>query len=169
MVAPVIPSAAYHFVLQAVDSTSVFNAAHSYTTAAAGIFNNEGLSADKITAALVKTPEQEDWTIESIGDDAITDTFQTGDSISVVLQANDKFYLPEMDIDVLYVIRNSEGSVLSSFISEETVDWKALWYDNSYQNGELTIPKVPTEPGNYSVCIYFNHQAVTVASFTITE
>ena len=169
VVAPVIPSATYHFVLQAVDSTSVFNAAHSYTTAAAGIFNNEGLSADKITAALVKTPEQENWTIESIGDDAITDTFQTGDSISVVLQANDKFYLPEMDIDVLYVIRNSEGSILSSFISEETVDWKALWYDNSYQNGELTIPKVPTEPGNYSVCIYFNHQAVTVASFTITE
>ena len=169
VVTPVVPSATYHFVLQAVDSTSVFNAAHSYTTSAAGIFSNQGLTADKITAALVKTPDQEDWTIESIGEDAITDTFQAGDSISVILQANDKFYLPEMDIDVMYVIRNGEGSVLSAFIAEETVDWKALWYDDSYQNGELTIPKVPEEPGKYSVCIYFNHQAVTVASFTVTE
>lgn len=169
VIKPRIPSTRYNFTLQAADSTSVFNSTHSFICPGADIFSNQGLSADKISSYLVKTPEQEDWTIESIGDDAITDTFQSGDSISVVLKANDKFYLPEMEIDVMYVIRDGEGNVLSPYISDETVDWKELWYDDSYQNGELTIPKVPEEPGDYSVSIYFNNLAVTVVSFTITE
>ena len=169
VITPRIPSTRYNLVLQAADSTTVFNASHSFICPGAEIFNNQGLSADKIASYLVKTPEDEAWTIESIGDDAITDTFQSGDSISVVLKADDKFYLPEMDIDVMYVIRDGEGNVLSSLTSTETVDWKALWYDDSYQNGELTIPQVPVEPGSYSVSIYFNNLAVTVVSFKITE
>ena len=169
VITPRIPSTRYNFVLQAADSTTVFNAAHSVVCPGADIFSNQGLSANKIASYLVKTPDEEGWTIESIGDDAITDTFQAGDSISVVLKADDKFYLPEMDIDVMYVIRDGEGNVLSALTSTETVDWKALWYDDSYQNGELTIPQVPEEPGNYSVSIYFNNLAVTVVSFVITE
>lgn len=169
VIKPRIPSTRYNFVLQAADSTSVFNSTHSFICPGADIFSNQGLSADKISSYLVKTPEQEDWTIESVGDDAITDTFQSGDSISVVLKANDKFYLPEMDIEVMYVIRDDEGNVLSPYISDETVDWKELWYDDSYQNGELTIPKIPEEPGEYSVSIYFNNLAVTVVSFVIIE
>lgn len=169
VISPRIPSTRYNFVIQAADSTSVFNNLHSFVCPSADIFSNEGLSADKIASYLVKTPDEAEWTIESIGDDAITDTFQSGDSISVVLKADDKFYLPEMDIQVMYVIRDGEGNVLSPYISTETVDWKALWYDDSYQNGELTIPKVPEEPGKYSVSIYFDNLAVTVVSFVITE
>ena len=169
VITPRIPSTRYNIVLQAADSTTVFNAPHSFICPGAEIFSNQGLSAEKISSYLVKTPEEEAWTIESIGDDAITDSFQSGDSISVVLKADDKFYLPEMDINVMYVIRDGEGNVLSGLTSTETVDWKALWYDDSYQNGELTIPQVPTEPGKYSVSIYFNNLAVTVVSFEITE
>lgn len=169
VISPRIPSTRYNFVIQSADSTSVFNNSHSYVCPGADIFSNQGLSADKIASYLVKTPEEENWTIESIGEDAITDTFKPGDNISVVLKADDKFYLPEMDVEVMYVIRDGGGNVLSSYISEETVDWKDLWYDDSYQNGELNIPKVPEEPGNYSVSIYFNDLAVTVVSFTIAE
>ena len=169
VITPRIPSTRYNIVLQAADSTTVFNASHSFICPGAAIFSNQGLSAEKISSYLVKTPEEENWTIESIGDDAITDTFQSGDSISVVLKADDKFYLPEMDIDVMYVIRDGEGNVLSSLTSTETIDWKALWYDDDYQNGELTIPQVPTDSGKYSVSIYFNNLAVTVVSFEITE
>lgn len=164
-----IPNAAYHFEIQAADSTSIFNNRHSFVCPSAGIFTNEGLSADKITSHLLKTPDQEDWTIDAIGEDAYTDTFQSGDSISVVLTADDDFYLPEMDIDVMYVIRDEEGNVLSRYLSHETRDWKDLWYDDDYHNGELTIPKIPTEPGNYSLSIYFNDLAVTATNFTIAE
>ena len=164
-----IPSAAYRMTVQAADSTSIFNNSHTYTCPNAGVYTNQGLDANNIRAYLLKTPEEEGWTIESVGDDAITDTFQSGDSISVVLKASDNFYLPEMDIDVMYVIRNGEGNVLTKYISRETIDWKQLWYDDDYHNGELTIPNVPTDAGDYSVSIYFNNLAVTAINFTITE
>lgn len=164
-----IPSAAYRFTIQAADSTSIFNNTHTYTCPNADIYTSQGLSANNITAYLLNTPEEEAWTIESVGEDAITDTFQSGDSISVVLKAADNFYLPEMDIEVMYVIRNGEGNVLTKYLSRETIDWKTLWYDDDYHNGELTIPSVPSEPGDYSVSIYFNNQAVTAITFTITE
>lgn len=169
VITPCIPSAEYTFTIQSADSTSVFNNIHGYISAGAAVFNNEGLSADKISAHLLKTPDLEDWTIDSIGTDAYTDTFLPGDSISIVLTASDNFYLPEMNIDVMYVIRDGNGNVLSKYISQETRDWKDLWYDDDYHNGELTIPEVPEEPGNYSVSVYFNKLAVTATNFTISQ
>lgn len=169
LIEPRIPNAGYTFTIQAVDSTTVFNNVHSYICPGADIYSNEGLSAANISAHLVKTPEDEDWTIDSIGEDAFTDTFQTGEHISLVLTANDNFYLPERDIDVLYVIRDGNGNVLSQYISTETRDWKALWYEADYHNGELNIPKVPEEPGDYSLSLYFDNMAVTAINFTITE
>ena len=161
-----IPSAAYHFEIQTADSTSVFNNLHSFVCPAVGIYSNQGLSADKITSHLLVTPDQENWTVDDIGEN-FTDTFQSGESISVVLKANDKFYLPEMDIDVMYVIRDGSGNVLPQHIAREVRDWKDIWYEGNYQNGELTIPSVPTESGNYSVSIYFDNMAVTATNFTI--
>lgn len=164
-----IPSAEYHFEIQAADSTSIFNNIHSFVCPAADVFTYQGLSANKITAHLLKTPEEDGWTFDSVGDDAVTDTFQPGDSISVVLKANDDFYLPEADIEIMYVIRDGEGNVLSQYVSHETRDWKDIWYDADYHNGELTIPEVPQEPGDYSVSIYFDDLAVTATNFTISE
>jgi hypothetical protein len=74
-----------------------------------------------------------------------------------------------MDLAVMYVIRDGNGNVLSQYISQETRDWKDLWYDADYHNGELTIPKVPETPGNYSVSVYFNNLAVTATNFTISQ
>ncbi|MGM9588771.1 MAG: protein kinase [Faecousia sp.] len=167
VVTPRIPSAAYHFVLQAADSTSVFNGQHSFVCPSADVFTFQGLSANKIRAHLLVTPEAEDWTVGSVGKDAFADTFQVGDSISVALIASDNFNLPEAPIEVTYVIRDGGGNVLSKYISDETRDWKDIWYDDDYHNGELTIPEVPQEPGDYSVSIYFNHLAVTVINFSI--
>lgn len=169
VIEPRIPSAEYTFTVQAADATSVFNSVHKYVSANAEVFTNEGLSANKISAHLLKTPDEADWTIDNIGTDAYTDTFLPGESISIVLTASDNFYLPEMDISVMYVIRDGNGSVLSQYISQETRDWKALWYEGDYHNGELTIPDIPEEPGNYSVSVYFNNLAVTATNFTISQ
>ena len=169
VVTPRIPSAKYTFTIQAVDSTSIFNNVHTFTCPAADVYANQGLSAHNVRAHLLKTPEEEGWTIDSIGEDAYTDTFQPGDSISVVLTTTDNFYLPEMDIQAMYVIRDGNGNVLSNYISNETIDWKSLWYDDDYHNGELTIPDVPEEPGDYSLSLYFDNLAVTAIKFTIAE
>lgn len=164
-----IPSARYEFTVQTADSTSVFNSIHSYTCPAADVFENQGLSANKITAHLLVTPEGESWSADALKDDDYTDTFHLGDSISVVLKANDNFYLPKMELNALYVIRDGNGNVLSRYVSEDVLDWKELWYAGDYHNGELTLPKVPEEPGDYSVSIYFNGLAVTATNFTILE
>ncbi len=169
VITPRVPSAAYHFTIQAADSTSIFNNIHSYTCPAAEVFTFQGLSADKITAHLLKTPEEEGWTVDSVGEDAFSDSFQAGDSISVALKANDDFYLPEEDIEVMYVIRDGSGNVLSKYVSKETRNWKDIWYEADYHNGELTIPEVPEEAGDYSVSIYFNNLAVTATKFTLVE
>lgn len=163
-----IPGAKYRFVVQTADSSTVFNEIHSYICPNAEIFAFEGMSGDSITSLLLKTPAEEGWTCESVGEDVFTDTFQSGDPISIVLKSSDKFHLPETTISVMYVIRNGDGKVLSDYISMETVDWKALWYDDNYQNCELDIPNVPKEAGNYSISIYFNNRAVTSTKFTIS-
>jgi len=163
-----IPGATYQFVLQATDSTSVFNNTHSFSCPNADIFTNEGMTAEKLTAYLLKTPQEDDWLGEDIASDAFTDTFQSGDQISVVLKCSSNFYLPKMNIDVLYVIRDVNGYVLSDYISRETIDWKDLWYDGDYHNGELDIPAIPAESGSYNVSIYFNNLAITSTQFTIS-
>lgn len=163
-----IPGAQYRIVIQTTDTATVFNDIHTFTCPNADIFTNEGMRADSITSLLLKTPTEEGWTSESIGDDVYMDTFQSGDPISIVLKSSDNFHLPEMSISVLYVIRNADGKVLSDHISREVVDWKALWYDGDYHNCELDLPSVPTEAGKYSVSIYFNNSAVTSTQFTIS-
>lgn len=166
---PHIPGATYNISLQVSDSTFIFSNSYSFTTPEAGRFNQHDLSAEWITPYLLKTPEEESWTAETVGKDVYTDTFRTGDSISVVLKAADAFLLPKDVTPVLYVIRDAEGNVLSRYVSEENVIWEDLWYPDDYHNCELTIPKVPTEPGSYSLSIYFNYRHVANADFTITE
>lgn len=164
-----IPEAKYKFTIQAADTTSVFNSVHTYTCPSAEIFFAHELSADKISALLLKTPDKEDWLYENVNKDAFTDTFAIGDSISVVLKADANFYIPEYALDVLYVIRDEDGKVMLDYVSQSKEDWKTLWYAGDYHCGELDIPKVPDYAGKFSVSIYFNGKAIVSTNFTIQE
>jgi len=168
VISPKIHGTTYRFEIQATDNTTIFANSYQHTCANAEIFDSYGLSAEKITAYLLKTPEG-DWTYDTVGNDAFSESFTIGDSISVVLRAATDFYLPREDIEVLYVIRDAAGNVLGDLVVKETIDWNALWFDGDYHVGELDIPKVPTKAGNYSVSIYFNNAAVTSTTFAITE
>lgn len=168
VIEPRIPGATYNFQIQAADSTSLFGGIQSFQIPNAETFDNYDLSAARVKAYLLKTPEEDGWTAETIGNDLYTDTFQSGDSISVVLKADDAFDLPkDVVVPVLYVIRDGNGNVLSKYVSEKNEIWEDLWYSDNYHNCELDIPKVPTEPGNYSVSIYFNYFAMASTNFTI--
>ena len=167
VISPAVPGSTYHFVIQAADSTSVFGASREYTTPDPAVYAGQGMSAEHVTAQLLKTPEEDNWTAETVGDSVYTDTFQVGDSISLVLKSGDRFNLPEMDINVLYVIRDSQGNVLSRYTATEAKEWKSLWYPGNYQNCELTIPKVPGEQGSYNLSLYFDNKSVAAVNFTI--
>lgn len=167
-ISPRLPSADYRFTIQAADGTSIFSSEQIYKCPGAEVFEGQGLSAEKITGHLLKTPEGE-WSYESEGKDAFSDTFTSGDSLSLVLQASINFYLEKEDISVMYVFRDGSGNVLPDLVSQETVDWEELWYDGDYHMGELNVPKAPTEPGDYSLSLYFNNKAVIYITFSITE
>lgn len=168
IISPRIHGATYHFEIQAADGRSIFSNLHTYTCPNPEIFATQGLSGDHISGYLLKTPEG-DWSYESVGDEAFSSTFASGDSLSLVLKASVSFYLEEEEISVMYVFRDSEGNVLPDLIQQDTVDWKELWYDGDYHMGELDIPKAPTEAGDYSLSLYFNSAAVLVITFSITE
>ena len=167
VVSPKIPDAEYHFQILAANGMSVFENTHSYATPTAKPWANHSLVAASITARLTKTPDNRDWTASSLSASDYTDTFASGDPISVVLHANQNFYIPSEKITALYVIRDGDGNAIPKTVTKETLDWKELWIDGDYHDCELDLPIVPTDPGRYSISIYFNDAFVASADFTI--
>ena len=168
-IAPAIPGAKYDFTVQAADTTTIFNSTSTYTCPEAEPFEANALSVDMLTIDLLKTPEEDDWYYENVSGDALTDTFASGDGISIVLRSSDSFYLPGSEVDILYVIRDAYGNVLPEQTAEDTMIWKNIWTGGDVKNGELDIPKVPTAPGKYVLDLYFDGMRVAELSFTITE
>lgn len=168
-VAPMVPAAAYKFTIQAADGKSVFSNTYTHDTPNAQVWDSQGLSANNITANLLVTPTDEDWTYDKVGTDGYTDTFQAGESISIVLHGTTGFYLEPEEIQILYVIRDAYGNILPDYISQETGDWEDLWYAGDYHYGELDLPKAPDKPGDYSLSLYFNGLAITAIDFTVTQ
>ena len=167
-ISPKIPGAKYTFNLQSADGTSIFSNIHSYTTAEAEAFNANHLTADMLTVDLLKTPEEENWYCENISDEQLTDQFQSGDGISVVLRSSDTFYLPGSKTTVLYVIRDSYGNVLSRHTKAEEIVWKSIWTGGDSKNGELDLPSVPESAGSYVLNLYFDGMHVAELPFSIS-
>lgn len=168
-ITPRIPGAKYQFTIQAADATSIFSNVQTYTCPTAESFSENGLSSEEITGHLVKTPDDPNWTFDSIGEDAFTDQFSSGDNISIVLYGSTNFYLPGTALDILYVIQDAHGNVLPDLVSQAQGYWKDIWYAGDYHYGELDLPTAPTTAGDYSLSIYFNGAQVTVIDFSITE
>ena len=169
IISPRVPGAKYQFTIQAADGTSIFGNVNTYTCPNASVYEDHGLSADFISAHLVKTPDNEDWRFETVGTGAFTDQFTVGDKISVVLHGTANFYVPEDPLNILYVIRDGYSNVIPKYISEDTGDWKEIWYAGDYHYGELNVPTAPDVPGDYSLSIYFNGKAITVITFTVSQ
>lgn len=168
-VTPRIPGARYTFTLQAANDTTIVNSVHSYTVEEAEAFSGNKLTADMLTVDLIKTPSEEKWYCENVSDDQITNQFQLGDGISLMLRSSDSFYLPGSDTRVLFVIRDAYGNVLPQYTQEQTIVWKNIWTGGDSKNGELNVPAVPEYAGSYELSLYFDGQLVTTLPFTITE
>ncbi len=169
VISPRIHGTAYHFSLQAADSTSIFGNTYTYQCPEAAPYQEHGFDTAKTTAYLLPTPDHEHWTNNDVGRDDFTDTFSVGQKMSVLLFCDNRFYIPEEDISILYVIRNAYGDVLTKYLSQDSADWKDLWLGGSVNYAELDIPAVPEEIGTYTICIYFNNLAVASAEFSIIE
>lgn len=167
LISPRVPGASYQFTIQTADSTSVFNGVHNYRCPAGEPFVAHAISADKITAKLLETPADADWSADNIDRSAFTNVFSKGQKISMVLEAGVSFYLDHEDVSVLYVIRDADGKVLPNLVEQVRTDWHDLWVNGDYHFCELNIPNVPENSGSYRIDLYFNGSPVVSESFTI--
>ena len=168
-VSPRVPGGKYEFLVQAADGTTVFNSVHNHTVPEAKALELNGLTADMLTADLLKTPEEAKWYYENIQEEDLTDTFSSGDNISIVLRSSGSFYLPGSEVKVLYVIQDSYGNILSELVAEDRFYWKDLWNGGDVKNGELDLPAAPTAAGEYVLNLYFDGMSVAQLPFTITQ
>lgn len=171
-----VPAATYELTIQAADGSTVFTNTHSHKTANAAVYRNEDqafyrdLHSQLFFVNLLKTPEKESWNHNDVNKNMYTTTFAPGESISVLMYYMKDFYIRHENITVMYVIRDENGNVLSEYIAIENMDWRDdLWNGPNYHYAGLDVPQVPTEPGNYSLGIYFDGLAITSVEFTIAE
>ena len=168
-ISPRIPGTQYRFEIQAADSTSIFNNIQTYDCPEAEPYTDHSFEPDKVTARLLRTPEKNNWTKADIREEDYTTQFSVGDNISVLLSCSARFFIPEDPISIMFVIRNADGDVDAKLISETEDDWHDLWVHYDTQSGELDIPTVPTQPGDYTVSIYFNGKFVATTAFSIVQ
>lgn len=171
-----VPSATYDLTIQAADGSTVFQNTHSYRTANADIYQNEDqafyrkLHYDHFFVHSFKTPEKANWNHNDVYQGMYTNTFAPGEGISVLMYYMKDFYIRHEDVTVMFVIRDESGNVLTDYLSMDNLDWRDdLWNGPNYHYCGLNVPKVPTEPGKYSMGIYFDGLAITSMEFTITE
>ena len=84
----------------------------------------------------------------------------------MVLYATTRFYLENDATTVMFVIRDSEGKVMSNTVRTKVSAWRDLW-PGTGKYCYLNVPVMPTEYGDYTLEIYFNGATVLTKNFSI--
>ena len=147
----VVPGAVYEFTLQDPNGTEVICPPFQYYAPEAEAFSGYKVTADDMKCQLYKSSNV-----------IYTTTFEPTDRIYMRVTLGKRYTSSDDNILILFVTRDADGNVI--FNSNTTLKWKNLW---TARESILAIPYTPDEPGEYSICIYFNGQFVTEQAYTI--
>lgn len=161
-ITPVVPGATYQFKIQQANGTAVLSGSMQYEVPAAQDFSGYGMTRGTMSFQLCKRPDGDSWKWSDLSDTDMTSSFALGQKISILGQLHGKYGVSNDPITAVFVIRDAEDNLICH--SSETRAWSDMW-ELSY--GEIDIPQIPSEPGAYTVTIYFNGLYVTQKSFTI--
>ncbi len=164
VITPLVPSAEYTISILLEDGTTVFSEPFTVFAPDAARFSGYLTGADYITASMCRTPNKANWAHTDLKASDYTDTFKKGEKGSFVLYTKRNYDRSNDVITTMYVIHKEDGTLVSSNITQQT--WTNLWYKRYC---ELDIPALPTDPGTYSIAIYFNGAFVHSQNFTVTE
>lgn len=170
-----VPGAAYDLSVVAANGSTVFNNTHTFLCPNAPIFQNTDYSIyshqieTMLDVKLLPTPEDPNWSYKTINQGLYTNTFTVGQRISMLLYVRFNFFVPWENTSILYVIRDSEGKVISELVAKESRVWHDMWWNDNYHFCELDVPTVPTQAGEYTLSLYFDGMAITTVNFTVTE
>ncbi len=164
----VIPKASYSFQIMAADGSTVFGGSAAFEGIEATEFKQYGLSASQIQSSLCRTPVKDGWTYEDVADSDYTTSFAPGESASLVLYTSARFYLKTDETTVMFVIRNSDGKVVSSLTRTKVSPWRELW-PGTGKYCYLDIPVMPTDLGDYTLDVYFNGATALTKNFSVSS
>ena len=161
-ITPVVPGATYSFKIQQANGVAVLSAPLSCQVPDAQDFSGYGMTRGTMSFQLCNRPDGDSWKWTDLSDSDITSTFAVGQRIGILGQLHGKYGISNDPITAVFVIKDADGNLVC--YSSETETWSNMW-ELSY--GEIDIPQIPSDPGSYTVTVYFNGLYVTQKSFTI--
>ncbi len=160
---PAMPGDVYEFTVQASDGTTVFEGSFIGAAGTPDTFQGYGVTAENMTFYMVRTPSVASWNRYDLEDSDYTNSFRSGEKASFLIRLNTKYDTSPEIITSLFIVRDEEGNVVCTSTSESS--WTYMWYQGYC---ELDIPTMPTEPGKYTMTLYFNGMAATTQSVEFT-
>ncbi len=161
-ISPYIPGATYSFTIQAVDGADVFGGTYTFAAEKAELFSGYDVTGEDMDFFLCKRPEEQSWDRHDLsGSDYVTE-FLPNEKISFVIKMQKVYDTVGGDINVLYVIRDSDGKLVNTSTYSST--WTAMW---DYYYCYLDLPYTPAAPGTYTVTVYFNNLFIKDINFTV--
>ena len=152
----VIPGAGYEITVQGVDTAAVVSM--EYEAPAASKFKGA-----KLSSSFCVTPSAEKWDHSKVK--KYTSTFKPDQSISMVVMA-DKDMSKSGSTNVLYVVRDADGKVLTDLCAVKSVSNKTMWKDRYFYP---TLPKTPSAAGTYTLELYFDGELALRKDFKIEK
>ena len=161
---PVTPDCAYTFNLLTAKKEMVIGGSLHYTAPASKPFSGYGVSADRISFNMCKTPSFSGWDRYDLRSSDYTTDFEIGEKASFLVRLHKEYDTSRDNIVTQYVIRDQAGNIVSTAYEEGT--WTSMWYRNY---GEFDIPSLPSVAGKYKISIYFNGDLAGEVNFTVSQ
>ena len=158
----VVPKGNYTIKLRLDDGTTVINDIHTVTVPEAAKFEGYGIKAENINFSMCMPPENENWIWW--GAKTHKSEFKIGEKAGFVIRLNYGNLWVADPMTILCVIRDKDGKLLSTSLVDDV--WSKMWVEN---HGEIDLPNIPAEAGEYTVEVYFNSAFVYQQAFTVTE
>ena len=158
-----IPGAHYVITIKTGEGSTVLGGRVEYDTSAAPIFAGYWVTSEHMIFSMCRRPDREVWDRTHVGNDDYTTAFTAGQKAAFVIRLNHEYTTSADQIEILFVIRNSEDVPVSFHTVTRT--WTNMWYQGY---GTQEVPALPETAGSYTLEIYYNGGSVTTQSFTIS-
>ena len=160
---PAAPGTTYTFKIKPVNISSDSNTATTtLEVPAAGAFSGHKLDADSIIVEMYDVPSKDNWSYSTLQRSREEDTFKAGGSLALLYTVTKPYTFSDDTQETLFVIRDSEGKLVSTVSRTRT--WDEMW-DNGYCTEQVN--NLPAAAGSYTLSVYIANGLLTELPFTI--
>ena len=154
-----LPEAEYRFELSA-DSDLLVGGCEPVTarTLAAEKFDDYATSG--IFLGFFALPDKANWTLRDLV--TSTNTFSASGGMAFAVEVSYQYTAQDKHVDTLYIIRDGDGNITNYYTGE--LSWSGSSVKETHFGG---FEHCPTQPGEYTLELYFNGKLLTKKAFTV--